>query len=198
MVRKLVSLITGLFLTLSIQAQISDEQEAPTVKAEEIDETFQEYDALKPSRAAFYAAVLPGLGQAYNGDYWKIPLVYGAIGTGVGIAIYNQDLFQTYRTAYKDRIAGRIDEFTEIDEEGNINQIFTEDQLIRAQDFYRRNKELSILITAGIYVLQILEANVDAHLSQYDIEDRLSFSPYIQRDDLDISNTFGMRITYTF
>ncbi|WP_290478055.1 MULTISPECIES: DUF5683 domain-containing protein [unclassified Leeuwenhoekiella] len=196
--RKLVSLITGLFLTLSIQAQISDEQEAPTVKAEEIDETFQEYDALKPSRAAFYAAVLPGLGQAYNGDYWKIPLVYGAIGTGVGIAIYNQDLFQTYRTAYKDRIAGRIDEFTEIDEEGNINQIFTEDQLIRAQDFYRRNKELSILITAGIYVLQILEANVDAHLSQYDIEDRLSFSPYIQRDDLDISNTFGMRITYTF
>tara|TARA_B100001167_G_scaffold191175_1_gene161561 strand:+ start:9695 stop:10288 length:594 start_codon:yes stop_codon:yes gene_type:complete len=197
-VRKLVSLITGLFLTLSIQAQISDEQEAPTVKAEEIDETFQEYDALKPSRAAFYAAVLPGLGQAYNGDYWKIPLVYGAIGTGVGIAIYNQDLFQTYRTAYKDRIAGRIDEFTEIDEEGNINQIFTEDQLIRAQDFYRRNKELSILITAGIYVLQILEANVDAHLSQYDIEDRLSFSPYIQRDDLDISNTFGMRITYTF
>jgi len=197
-VHKLVSLITGLFLTLSIQAQISDEQEAPTVKAEEIDETFQEYDALKPSRAAFYAAVLPGLGQAYNGDYWKIPLVYGAIGTGVGIAIYNQDLFQTYRTAYKDRIAGRIDEFTEIDEEGNINQIFTEDQLIRAQDFYRRNKELSILITAGIYVLQILEANVDAHLSQYDIEDRLSFSPYIQRDDLDISNTFGMRITYTF
>ena len=196
--RKLVSLITGLFLALSIQAQISDEQEAPTVKAEEIDETFQEYDALKPSRAAFYAAVLPGLGQAYNGDYWKIPLVYGAIGTGVGIAIYNQDLFQTYRTAYKDRIAGRIDEFTEIDEEGNINQIFTEDQLIRAQDFYRRNKELSILITAGIYVLQILEANVDAHLSQYDIEDRLSFSPYIQRDDLDISNTFGMRITYTF
>ncbi|MCC4214574.1 DUF5683 domain-containing protein [Leeuwenhoekiella parthenopeia] len=196
---KLFPLIIGLFLTGTFYAQVSDgQEEAPTVKAEEIDETFQEYDALKPSRAAFYAAVLPGLGQAYNGDYWKIPLVYGAIGTGVGIAIYNHDLFQTYRTAYKDRIAGRIDEFTEIDEEGNINQIFTEDQLIRAQDFYRRNKELSILITAGIYVLQILEANVDAHLSQYDIEDRLSFSPYIQRDDIDFSNTFGMRIIYTF
>lgn len=196
--RKLLPILLGLFLTGAIHAQDTEEQKAPTIKAEDIDETFQEYDALKPSRAAFYAAVLPGLGQAYNGDYWKIPLVYGAIGTGVGIAVYNHDLFQKYRTAYKDRIAGRIDQFTEIDEDGNLNQIFTEDQLVRAQDFYRRNKELSILITAGIYVLQILEANVDAHLSQYDIEDRLSFAPFMEHDDLQFSNTFGMRITYTF
>lgn len=196
--RKLLPFIIGLLLTGATYAQDTEEQEAPTIKAEDIDETFQEYDALRPSRAAFYAAVLPGLGQAYNGDYWKIPLVYGAIGTGVGIAIYNHDLFQKYRTAYKDRIAGRIDQFTEIDEDGNLNQIFTEDQLVRAQDFYRRNKELSILITAGIYVLQILEANVDAHLSQYDIEDRLSFAPFMEQDDLQFSNTFGMRITYTF
>ncbi len=196
--RKLLPILLGLLLSGVIHAQDTEEQEAPTIKAEDINETFQEYDALKPSRAAFYAAVLPGLGQAYNGDYWKIPLVYGAIGTGVGIAVYNHDLFQKYRTAYKDRIAGRIDEFTEIDEDGNLNQIFTEDQLVRAQDFYRRNKELSILITAGIYVLQILEANVDAHLSQYDIEDRLSFAPFMERDDLQFSNTFGMRITYTF
>lgn len=196
--RKLFPLFFTLFLYGFGFAQNTDEQEAPLVVAEEIDETFQEYDALKPSRAAFYAAILPGLGQAYNRDYWKIPLVYGAIGTGVGIAIYNHDLFQQYRTAYKDRIAGRIDEFTIINEDGTVNQVFTADQLIRAQDFYRRNKELSILITAGIYVLQIVEANVDAHLSQYDIEDRLSFAPYIQRDDIDYSNTFGMRITYTF
>ncbi len=195
---KFFPFLIGLVMTGSVWAQVSDEQQAPAVKAEAIDESFQEYDALRPSRAAFYAAILPGLGQAYNGDYWKIPLVYGAIGTGVGIAIYNHDLFQTYRTAYKDRIAGRIDEFTEVGEDGSLNQVFTEDQLIRAQDFYRRNKELSILITAGIYVLQIVEANVDAHLSQYDIQDRLSFAPYIQRDDLDFSNTVGMRITYTF
>lgn len=179
-------------------AQTVEQQDEPEVVAEEIDATFQEYDPLRPAKAAFYSGILPGLGQAYNGDYWKIPLVYGAVGTGVGIAIYNHDLFQKYRTAYKDRIAGRIDEFTVIDENGNATQTFTADQLISAQDFYRRNKELSILITAGIYVLQIIEANVDAHLSQYEVEDRLSFTPFLQRNDFDFSNTVGMRITYTF
>lgn len=171
---------------------------APQIEAEEIDEVFEEYEPLRPAKAAFYSAVLPGLGQAYNKDYWKMPLVYGAIGTGVGIAVYNHDLFQKYRTAYKDRIAGRIDEFTTVADDGTVTQVFTEDQLISAQDFYRRNKELSILITAGIYVLQIIEANVDAHLSQYEVEDRLSFAPFMERNTFDFNNTFGMRITYTF
>ncbi|MFI8379543.1 DUF5683 domain-containing protein [Leeuwenhoekiella sp. NPDC079379] len=191
-------LILFLFLYSFGFAQTVEEDNEPEITAQEIDPIFEEYDPLRPAKAAFYSGILPGLGQAYNGDYWKIPLVYGAVGTGVGIAIYNHDLFQQYRTAYKDRIAGRIDEFTVIDEDGNATQIFTEDQLISAQDFYRRNKELSILITAGIYVLQIIEANVDAHLSQYEVEDRLSFTPFLQRSDFDFSNTVGMRITYTF
>ncbi|WP_028375126.1 DUF5683 domain-containing protein [Leeuwenhoekiella sp. MAR_2009_132] len=191
-------LILFLFLYSFGFAQTVEEKDEPEITAQEIDPVFEEYDPLRPAKAAFYSGILPGLGQAYNGDYWKIPLVYGAVGTGVGIAIYNHDLFQQYRTAYKDRIAGRIDEFTVIDENGNATQIFTEDQLISAQDFYRRNKELSILITAGIYVLQIIEANVDSHLSQYEVEDRLSFTPFLQRSDFDFSNTVGMRITYTF
>lgn len=193
-----LTLIVFLLINSFIFAQTVEENEEPEIIAQEIDPVFEEYDPLRPAKAAFYSGILPGLGQAYNGDYWKIPLVYGAVGTGVGIAVYNHDLFQKYRTAYKDRIAGRIDEFTVIDEDGNATQIFTEDQLISAQDFYRRNKELSILITAGIYVLQIIEANVDAHLSQYEVEDRLSFAPFFQRNDFDFSNTVGMRITYTF
>ena len=190
-------LLSFLFLYSLSHAQ-ETEPVAPKIEAEEIDEAFQEYEPLRPAKAAFYSAVFPGLGQAYNKDYWKMPIVYGAIGTGVGIAIYNHDLFQKYRTAYKDRIAGRIDEFTIIADDGTVTQTFTEDQLIRAQDFYRRNKELSILITAGIYVLQIIEANVDAHLSQYEVEDRLSFSPFMERNTFDYNNTFGMRLTYTF
>ena len=193
-----LTLIVFLLISSFIFAQTVEKNEEPEIIAQEIDPVFEEYDPLRPAKAAFYSGILPGLGQAYNGDYWKIPLVYGAVGTGVGIAVYNHDLFQKYRTAYKDRIAGRIDEFTVIDEDGNATQIFTEDQLISAQDFYRRNKELSILITAGIYVLQIIEANVDAHLSQYEVEDRLSFAPFFQRSDFDFSNTVGMRITYTF
>ena len=197
MPNKLILFTCLLFCSIAL-SQSTPSEEQPQIEAEEIDAAFQEYDALKPAKAAFYAAVLPGLGQAYNKDYWKIPIVYGAIGTGVGIAVYNHDLFQQYRTSYKDRIAGRMDEFTIVDENGNTRELFTEDQLLRAQDFYRRNKELSILITAGLYVLQILEANVDAHLSQYEVEDRLSFAPFMQRNEFDYSNTFGMRITYTF
>ena len=197
MPNKLILFTCLLFCSIAL-SQSTPSEEQPQIEAEEIDAAFQEYDALKPAKAPFYAAVLPGLGQAYNKDYWKIPIVYGAIGTGVGIAVYNHDLFQQYRTAYKDRIAGRMDEFTIVDENGNTRELFTEDQLLRAQDFYRRNKELSILITAGLYVLQILEANVDAHLSQYEVEDRLSFAPFMQRNEFDYSNTFGMRITYTF
>tara|TARA_B100000945_G_C20348846_1_gene581189 strand:- start:133 stop:723 length:591 start_codon:yes stop_codon:yes gene_type:complete len=193
---KLIILAALLVFSFSFSQETPEEE--PQIEAEEKDAAFQEYDALKPAKAAFYAAVLPGLGQAYNKDYWKIPIVYGALGTGVGIAVYNHDLFQQYRSAYKDRIAGRIDEFTIVDEDGNTTELFTEDQLLRAQDFYRRNKELAILISAGLYVLQILEANVDAHLSQYEVEDRLSFAPFMERNEFDFSNTFGMRITYTF
>lgn len=174
-------------------------REDPKVIARDTTFPDEEYLPLKPARAAFYSAVLPGLGQAYNKDYWKIPIVYGVVGSGVGVAVFNQDLFQKYRTAYKDRIGGRIDEFTTVDEQGNIiNRVFTEEQLIRAQDFYRRRKELAILVTAGLYVLQIIEANVDAHLAQYDVEDRLSFSPFLERNEFDFTNNFGIRITYSF
>ena len=56
------------------------------------------YDALAPSKASFYSAILPGLGQAYTGKYWKIPIVYGALGTGIGIALWNQNNYDEVRS----------------------------------------------------------------------------------------------------
>ena len=138
------------------------------------------------------------MGQAYNKDYWKIPIVYAALGTGVAVAVYNDDQFQKYRTAYKDRIAGRIDEFTIVAEDGTVTQVYTEDNLLDAQDFFRRRKELSILVTAGLYILQIIEANVDAHLSQYNVDDRLSLNPFISRENFNFSTNFGLSLTYNF
>lgn len=174
-------------------------QTEETAKLKARDTTYSDvYRPLKPAKVAFYAAVLPGLGQAYNKDYWKIPLVYGALGTGVGFTMYFHDRFIRYRTAYKDRIAGRIDEFSIVNQDGTITQRFTEDNLIDLQDYNRRQKELSILVTAGIYILQIVEANVDAHLSQYDVDDNLSFNPAIWQSDLDFSPTFGFGLTYSF
>ena len=156
----------------------------------------QAIDPLRAARAAFYAAALPGLGQAYNKDYWKLPIVYGALGTGVFFAIDNDREFKRYRNAFKDRLAGRIDEFTIVNEDGTTTEIFTDDGLIDAQDFFRRQKELAILITAGMYVLQIIEANVDAHLSQYNVTEDLTFAPDIQTDDLGRSFRYGFKLTY--
>ncbi|WP_299207781.1 DUF5683 domain-containing protein [uncultured Dokdonia sp.] len=153
-------------------------------------------DPLRPARAAFYAAALPGLGQAYNKDYWKLPIVYGALGTGVFFAIDSDKEFKRYRNAFKDRLAGRIDEFTTVNEDGTTTEIFTDDGLIDAQDFFRRRKELAILLTAGMYVLQILEANVDAHLSQYNVSDDLTFAPDIHTDDLGQAFRYGFKLTY--
>jgi len=156
----------------------------------------QSLDPLRPAKAAFYAAALPGLGQAYNKDYWKLPVVYAALGTGVFFTINNDREFKRFRTAFKDRIAGRVDEFTIVNEDGTTTEVFTNNGLIDAQDFFRRQKELAILITAGIYVLQILEANVDAHLSQYNVSDDLTFAPDIQADDLGQAFRYGFKLTY--
>ncbi len=191
-------LLLGLLLIYAFAKAQSEEITITEDTGTKIDSQ-QSVDPLRPARAAFYAAALPGLGQAYNKDYWKLPIVYGALGTGIFFAIDNDREFKRYRTAFKDRLAGRIDEFTtvtEVDGETTTTEIFTDDGLIDAQDFFRRRKELAILITAGMYILQILEANVDAHLSQYDVTDDLTFAPDIHTDDLGQAFRYGFKLTY--
>ena len=110
---------------------------------------------LAPSKAAFYSAVLPGLGQIYNKKYWKVPLVYGALGTTIYFYISNNNKYHAYRDAYKRRLEGfNDDEFTYLDNS----------RLIAAQKFYQNNRDLSALLTGLFYILNIVDANVDAHL----------------------------------
>lgn len=156
------------------------------------------YDPLRPAKAAFYGAVFPGLGQIYNKDYWKLPLVYGALGSTIyGIKI-NSDQAERARTALKERFAGRIDEFTIQNEDGTFTEIVTDARLIDRQDFFQRRRDLFVLITAGVYILQIVEANVDAHLSQYDVDDDLSFGPDLYWDDFGNTLNYGMKLSYKF
>ena len=160
--------------------------------------TQEPYDPLRPAKAAFYAAAFPGLGQVYNKDYWKIPLVYGALGSTIYGAIRNSNDSERFRTAFKLRTAGRQDEFSSVDENGVITNILSDDALIDAQDQLRRRRDLFILISVGVYVLQIIEANVDAHLSQYDVDDDLTFTPDIYIDDFGSQLNFGAKLTYRF
>ena len=153
------------------------------------------YNPLAPAKAAFYSAVLPGLGQAYNGRYWKIPIVYAALGAGVYFYLENDKQYDRYRSAYKSRLAGNFtDEF--VDENGN--PIISTDRLIDGQEFYQRNKEISILVTLGLYALNIIDANVDAHLRQFNVSEDLSMKPKVDFDPLSGKPGYGLTLNYNF
>lgn len=109
---------------------------------------------------------MPGLGQVYNKRYWKVPIVYGAIGSGIYFYDWIKKEYDRYRGIYKRRLAGFTDDEFYLDSEGNqLTTPRVSDQSLReAQKFYQRNKDLSLLVTVGLYVLNIIDANVDAHL----------------------------------
>ena len=147
--------------------------------------------AMKPSKATFYSAVLPGLGQAYNKKYWKIPIVYGALATGIYFYDLNNNEYNRYRNAYKRRLAG----FTDDEFYGNGQYpAISNDGLIRAQNTLKRNKELSILVTVGLYILNIIDANVDAHLLQYNLDENLTLEPKINYNEVLNKSNFGISL----
>lgn len=156
---------------------------------------YEPYDPLAPARAAFYSAIVPGLGQAYNEKYWKIPIVYSALGVGVYFYINNDQQYDRYREAYKSRLAGKTtDEFS--DENGN--PILSEEKLIEAQKFYSRNKEISLLVLVGMYVLNIIDANVDAHLRQFNVSEDLSVKPALDYDRFSGKTGYGLSLNFNF
>jgi len=122
-------------------------------------------------RAAIYSAVLPGLGQAYNKKYWKIPIIYAGFGVIGYFVVSNNNEYHDFEEAYKYVANG---DTTQTDNP-YINK-YSKDQLKEAMEYYRRNRDLSIIIGALWYTLNILEAYVDAHFFDYDISDDLTLS----------------------
>ena len=149
-------------------------------------------DPLAPSKAAFYSAVLPGLGQAYNKKYWKMPLVYIGLGVSIYSYTWNNKEYHKYRDEYKRRLAGTEDPNHPI--YGNLD----DDRLISAQKFHQKNRDLSALITGLIYILNIVDANVDAHLMQFNVNDNLSLRPDLQQNQTDYKFNTGLTFTYNF
>jgi hypothetical protein len=130
----------------------------------------QEAKQHSPQRAAIYSAILPGTGQIYNKKYWKAPIVYAAFGT-LGYFIHdNNSQYKQFREAYKirtDNNSGTIDKFADK---------YTDENLKALRDYYRRNVELSIIMTAFVYILNIIDASVDAHLFGFNVSDDLSLN----------------------
>jgi hypothetical protein len=135
------------------------------------------------------SAVLPGAGQVYNRKYWKTPIIWAGIGA-CGYFIRSNHLF--YKD-YKDALIQRND--TSIKEPDKYFEIYSTDQLITLQDQYRQNRDLLIIAASLVYVLNIVDALVDAHLFSFDVSDDLSFNwqPYYQYG-VYTSNTVGLNL----
>jgi hypothetical protein len=166
-------------LTITEVETLQDTLKKPKVKI----------NPLAPSKAAFYSAIFPGLGQIYNKKYWKLPLVYGAIGTGVYAYVWNNKQYNDYRDAYKSRLTGaKNDKFEFLDDA----------RLIQGQKFYQKNRDLASLITVGLYILNIVDANVDAHLLQFNVSDDLSFKPDLHQNQIDNRQNIGLTFCFKF
>jgi len=150
-----------------------------------------------PQRATLYSVMLPGLGQAYNGDYWKIPIVYGALAFTAYLVDFNSIQYLRFRTAYN-IVSG--DDPDAMDE---FNRRYSVDQLRYYRDQYRRSRDYAIFFTVLVYALNVIDANVFAYLKDFDVSDNLSFrmQPAMMRIDNFASSggaAVGMKINFTF
>ena len=133
-------------------------------------------------RATIYSAVLPGLGQIYNRKYWKVPIIYGGFVTLGYFINFNNELYVKYKQAYSDIID--TDPNTNSFKKLNVNPIFFEADKISqltaslksAKDDSRRNRDLVVISTAVFYVLNIIDASVDANFFNFDIGDDLTIN----------------------
>ena len=124
----------------------------------------QEYGEKIPKKAALYSAILPGAGQVYTKKYWKVPVIYGGLITSAYYINESNNLYQLYKSTYLNRLDG---DFTD-----NLN--YSDSDLRTLTEHYRRNREVSALLFTLTYILNIVDASVNAHLFDYDVSEDLS------------------------
>ncbi|MDR2848343.1 MAG: DUF5683 domain-containing protein [Bacteroidales bacterium] len=154
---------------------------------------------LIPAKATIMSAVLPGLGQVYNHKYWKVPLAYALIGGSTYFLINYQNKFQRYRRAYIDMKDG--DDYTNFHKTLNIDPTYDMERYItNRKDVFRKYRDYAIIAVVISYLMNVVDANVDAHLFDYNVDDNLSIhaQPKIFHDDFLYSPKFGVNLCFSF
>ena len=162
-----------------------------------------EINPLAPAKAAFFSAVLPGLGQAYNKKYWKIPMVYAALGSSLYGYLNSQSAYTEFRNAFKSRRAGFMtDKYYDLNNSGLVpgSPDISDSSLQKAQELAQDNRDLALVVTIGIYALNIIDANVDAHLKQFNVSQDLSFqwSPTLEKSGINQQWYTGVQLTLRY
>lgn len=130
-----------------------------------------------PRKATIYSAALPGLGQIYNRKYWKVPLVYGGFATLGYFINFNHGEYIKYRQAYSDIIDNdpNTSSYLKLITNPKPERMSQYTETLRSyKDYWRRNRDLLVIFTAGFYALNIIDASVDAHFFKFDISDDLT------------------------
>jgi len=139
---------------------------------------FEFYKKHSPTKATMMSAVVPGLGQFYNGKYWKIPIVYAAVGISIGVLITWQNEYNRYRRAYIDILDNDpyTNYHTTIGFPDSWNNERRVQYITQRKDKLRGWRDWSIVAVVATYALNIIDANVDAHLMDFNIDDNLSLN----------------------
>lgn len=146
-----------------------------------------------PGQAALRSAIVPGLGQIYNKKYWKLPIVYGALGISGGVFIFNLKWYQRTRFAYKVLTERDTARFPEVHKDLQLFIARNDpNTLSYARDEYRRRIDYSVLFFVILWGLNVVDAAVDAHLKAFDVSPDLSlqFKPGFS----DMAGTNGLSI----
>ncbi|GAB1444483.1 MAG: hypothetical protein KF860_14905 [Cyclobacteriaceae bacterium] len=146
-------------------------------------------DRFDPRKALLYSAIFPGAGQAYNKKYWKVPLVYGGFATGVFFISFYQDRYVTYK--------GEL--FGLLSDGSPAPSGFNEKQLRKIVDDAKRERDFFTIITGFWYILQLVDAHVDAHLKEFDLNPQLQvrLEPIIDNNPMN-GQSAGLALKFKF
>ena len=136
-----------------------------------------------PGKATLYSLLLPGLGQAYNGEYWKIPIYWGGLVASVHYYNLNNTNYLRYKRIYNEAT----------DPESTTKPPISADAALYYRDVFRRWRDYSIVAILGVYLLQIIDANVFAYMQDFDVSDDLSM--HIAPAVITPETTYAMRHT---
>lgn len=142
-----------------------------------------------PRKATILSAILPGAGQVYNDKAWKVPIIYAGIITDAYFIGFNNKRYNSFRDALTAFDQGEPNEFVTLNRDG----------LVRNVDYWRSNRDLVILLMGAIYALNIIDANVDAHLSDFEISDDLALKIEPHFDQFSANNNnIGVSLKLNF
>ena len=160
------------------------------IEIEEDAQLFQEISDLDPQRAALLSAVFPGLGQIYNKQPWKVPIVFSGLIVFAHYINNNNRIYHALRNAAIITSAGGENAFS------NVTNL---DGLLRNREKFRRSRDFLIVLGTAFYLIQIVDAHVSAHLDEFTVNEGLSIhiKPSIQSTPL-LSQVLGASLVISF